>query len=57
MEAIITLNIIETFLYVFLYYTFIHSLNRYERKKDKVFYIAVILAVAVRIAGINTGSG
>lgn len=53
MEAIITLNIIETFLYVFLYYTFIHSLNRYERKKDKVFYIAVILAVAVRIAGLT----
>ena len=35
-----------------LYYTFIHSLNRYERKKDKIFYIAASLAVVVRLAAI-----
>ena len=34
MEAIVGLGIIEAFSYVLLYYTFIHSLNRYERKKD-----------------------
>ena len=32
--------------------TFIHSLNRYERKKDKIFYIAASLAVVVRLAAI-----
>lgn len=53
MEAIVGLGIIEAFSYVLLYYTFIHSLNRYERKKNKVFYIAVILAVAVRIVGLT----
>lgn len=53
MEAIVGLGIIEAFSYVLLYYTFIHSLNRYERKKDKIFYIAAILAVAVRIVGLT----
>ena len=72
MEAIVGLGIIEAFSYVLLYYTFIHSLNRYERKKDKIFYIAASLAVVVRLAaivldkektavcmdrGINIGSG
>ena len=47
MEAIVGLGIIEAFSYVLLYYTFIHSLNRYERKKDKIFYIAASLAVVV----------
>ena len=52
MEAIVGLGIIEAFSYVLLYYTFIHSLNRYERKKDKIFYIAASLAVVVRLAAI-----
>ena len=40
------------FSYVLLYYTFIHSLNRYERKRTKYFYIAASLAVVVRLAAI-----
>lgn len=39
MEAIVGLGIIEAFSYVLLYYTFIHSLNRYERKRTKYFIL------------------
>ena len=45
MEAIVGLGIIEAFSYVLLYYTFIHSLNRYERKKDKICSLTVHLTL------------
>ena len=38
MEAIVGLGIIEAFSYVLLYYTFIHSLNRYEKKGQNILY-------------------
>lgn len=52
MEITIVLAIMETVLYVFLYYIFVNHFNKYEIRKKRYLYLNALLAIAVRVTGI-----